>query len=260
MPDTRSCCRPFTSAAGRLSTHVCAASGPAYDGGAELGIKALLPRELRWDVLDRLFAWLFDAPYLATLWKSKSLGFWRNVTLILLVLGVAAVVLLVKQRHRISAFLRHDEHRQHDRAIFAGADALLTEMGLMDTLRTLTSLHAFTRDELRAMTRFGYYFEETGHPYLDKSIGDATERLLRSLSNLLDFTAQYFRPYGLRPEARGGSLCMLPSLNREREGSPADIEGQVRYDKHARELDELIGAVTQLYRDYRKIVKTRLTV
>jgi hypothetical protein len=53
---------------------------------------------------------------------------------------------------------------------------------------------------------------------------------------------------------------MLPSLNREREGSPADIEGQVRYDKHARELDELIGAVTQSYRDYRKTVKTRLTV
>jgi hypothetical protein len=211
-------------------------------------------------VLDRLFAWLFDAPYLATLSKSKSLGFWRNVTLILLVLGVAAVVLLVKQRHRISAFLRHDEHRQHDRAIFAGADALLTEMGLMDTLRTLASLHAFTRDELRAMTRFGYYFDETGHHYLDKNIGDATERLLRSLSNLLDFTAQYFRPYGLRPEARGGSLCMLPSLNREREGSPADIEGQVRYDKHARALDELIGAVTQSYRDYRKTVKTRLTV
>jgi hypothetical protein len=98
------------------------------------------------------------------------------------------------------------------------------------------------------------------HHYLDKNIGDATVRLLRSLSNLLDFTAQYFRPYGIRPEQRGVSLCMLPSLNMDREGNPADIEGQARYDKHARELDELIGAVTQSYRDYRRTVKTRLTV
>jgi hypothetical protein len=199
--------------------------------------------------------------YVAVRWQS--LGSWRNVTLILLALGVAAAALLVKQRHRISAFRRHDEHRQHDRTIFAGADALLTEVGLMDTLRTLASLHAFTRDELRAMTRFGCYFEETGHHYLDRNIVDATVRHLHGLSNLLDFTARYFRPYGLRPEARGGSLCMLPNLNRDREGNPADpadIEGQVRYDKHARELDELIEAVTQSYVDYRRTVQMLLTV
>jgi hypothetical protein len=156
--------------------------------------------------------------------------------------------------------LRRDEHRQHDRAIFAGADALLTEIGLLDTLRTLATLHAFSRDELRAMTRFSYYFEETGHHYRDKNIGDATVRLLRSLNNLLDFTAQYFRAYGIRPEQHGGSLCMLPSLNADREEDSADIEGQARYDKGARELNELIGAVTQSYYDYRKTVKMRLAV
>jgi hypothetical protein len=215
-------------------------------------------------VPDRLVDWLFDAlraqfdPPLAPLWKSP--GFWRGVALVLLALVVAVVVLLVKQRHRITTYLRRDEHRQHDRAVFAGADALLTEAGLTDTLRTLASLHAFTRDELRAMTRFGCYFEETGHHYLDKNIGDTTVRLLRSLSNLLDFTARYFRPYGIQPEQRGGSLCMLPSLNIDREGDAADIEGQARYDKHARELDELIGAVTESYQDYRKTVKTRLAV
>jgi len=180
----------------------------------------LLPRELRWDVLDRLLDW----------------------------------------HHRIIAVLRRDEHRQHDRAIFAGADALLTEIGLVDTLRTLATLHAFTRDELRAMTRFSYYFEETGHHYRDKRIGDATVRLLGSLNNLLDFTAQYFRAYRIRPEQGGGCLCMLPSLNGDREADPANIEGGARYDKGARQLNELVKAVAQSYQDYRKTVKRRLIV
>ena len=215
-------------------------------------------------MLDRLFDWLFDAlraqfePYLVPPWKSLALS--PNFTLILLALGASVMVLLVKKRHRIAMLFRRDELRQHDRAIFAEADALLTEGGLMDTLRTLATLHAFTGAELRAMTHFGYYFEETGHHYLDKNIGDATVRLLRTLNNLLDFTAQYFRAYGIRPAQSGGSLCMLPSLNADRGGDPANIEGQARYDKHARELDALIGAVTQSYRDYRKTVKTRLTV
>ena len=213
---------------------------------------------------DRLLDWsrdalkiLFDS-YLSPL--RKSLGSWPGIALVLLALVIAALVLLVKQRYRITAFPRGDELQQHDRTIFAGADALLTEVGLMDTLRTLASLHAFTRDDLRAMTRFGSYFEETGHHYLDTNIADTTVRLLRSLSDLLDFTARYFRPYGIRPEQRGGSLCMLPSLNIDREGDAADIEGQDRYDKHVRELDKLIGAVTVLYQDYRKTVKTRLAV
>jgi len=214
-------------------------------------------------VLDHFLSWVLDAlreqfrPYLAPLWES--LGFCRSVALILLALVVLVSILLVKQRHRITAFLRRSEQRQHDRAIFAGADALLTEVGLLDTLRTLSSQHAFTRNDLRAMTSLDYYFEETGHHYLDKNIGDATVQLLRSLSDLLDFTAKYFRPYGIRTE-RGGSLCMLPSLNIDRDGDMADIEGQKRYDNHARELDKLINAVGDSYRDYRRTVKRRLTV
>jgi heme exporter protein D len=107
-------------------------------------------------VLDHFLSWVLDAlreqfrPYLAPLWESR--GFWRSVALILLALVVLVSILLVKQRHRITAFLRRDEQRQHDRAIFADADALLTEVGLLDTLRTLSSQHAFTRNDLRAMT------------------------------------------------------------------------------------------------------------
>jgi hypothetical protein len=40
----------------------------------------------------------------------------------------------------------------------------------------------------------------------------------------------------------------------------ADTEGQARYDKHARELDELINATRESYEKYRKTVKARLTV
>ena len=89
-----------------------------------------------------MFDWLLDAlrahfgPFLAPLWES--LGFWRGVALVLLALVVAALVLLVKQRHRLTAFLRRDERRQHDRAIFVEADVLLTESGLRDTLRILS--------------------------------------------------------------------------------------------------------------------------
>jgi hypothetical protein len=53
---------------------------------------------------------------------------------------------------------------------------------------------------------------------------------------------------------------MLPSLSADREEDSADIEGEARYDKGARELNELIGAVTQSYYDYRKTVKMRLAV
>jgi len=53
---------------------------------------------------------------------------------------------------------------------------------------------------------------------------------------------------------------MLPSLNGDREADPADIEREARYDKGARQLNELVGAVTQSYQDYRKTVKRRLTV
>lgn len=207
--------------------------------------------------------WLSEAlrahfgEYVEPLWVST--GFWRGVTLVLLALVAGALILLVRQRHRLSAFLRRDERRQHDRALFGEADGLLPEGALRDTLRTLSGDHSYSSDQRQAIAAFRYYFEETGHHFLDQDIGEATVRLVRSLGDLSLFVGQYFRVYGLQPD-RHSRLCMLPTLNPDRDGEDVDAEGHARYEKCADELDGLVNAVLESYQNYRKLVKARLTV
>jgi len=148
--------------------------------------------------------------------------------------------------------------RGHDEKIFAQSNGLLGERFLLDFLADLRSDDSYYLSSVRKIDQYRAFFSESGSQYIDENIAGQLGKLLEAIDELLLFLARHFFVY---PQDQGNSgdlrLCLYPELNVDRAGS-GEREEELRYNRRARELDELADRLKSIYGDYRISIKRKL--
>ncbi len=204
---------------------------------------------------DKVFEALLKnfEPFFNPLWTSTF--FWRTSTLLLLL----TIILAITFRKKIIRCFDYSRFKEHDRAIFARADAIVDEKRFGIFLDDLRCGHNYYSNQLLQLTMFINFFEEEGNQYLIRSLCMKSTALHDKLSELGAFLSVNFFWYPDNQTSSNVRLCMYPEFNVDRGGSGSEKE-RIFYDKHSKELTILVCDSEKKYKDYRKHIKTELQI
>jgi hypothetical protein len=153
---------------------------------------------------------------------------------------------------------------KHDIKIFEAALKTLSENELFGFLDDLMGGHNFYASNLSKVMSLIHYLDSPNNEYLDSEILEASDSFKESLDSLLEWCVTNFYIYPESQISKTGEhvdlkSCLWPDGNMDRSLHPSK-EDMKHYDALAKKMYELIAKCREMYRSYRRMVKTKLYV
>jgi hypothetical protein len=146
---------------------------------------------------------------------------------------------------------------EHDRETFKRLDALLPEPWLWRVLDDLAGDHSYYTGQLARWEHFRHEQSLESNQFIVEDVQRASEALGIALDALITFNVHnlFVYPERQKDHADGTKVCLHPDINVDRGG-----RWDESYFDHAKRLKDLVAAVTNAYREYRRTVKRTLIV
>lgn len=148
---------------------------------------------------------------------------------------------------------------EHDRALFNQADAIISQEDLESFIDRLDADHSFYMNDSARLDRLARFLSSTSNHFLTPSVAEATNAILMAWYELGQFLSTKFFIFPQKQVTAPYRLCMVPTLNMDREGSGAPQE-VAKYDELAEHLELLTRKLRSHYREFRSIVKSELVI
>ena len=157
---------------------------------------------------------------------------------------------------------RYEQQKQtneHDIKIFNQSNETLAEHKLSSIAGSqLLGNHSIDDDDFYQLTKWCWFFKETGNQFLDRKIAKENQELLSDLCQLTDYIAINF--FTIKKQNSGNKNQYLkPDWNPDRGGDPSP-EKMTEYDVYAKELEDLTKKVIKQYSVYRLAIKKNLKI
>lgn len=159
-------------------------------------------------------------------------------------------------------FKKNDEKNNeiilHDRKIFEKSKEILTEIQFTDFLECILTDHSYMSKDSNNLINFVYYFQLPENKFINMSLNQTTEDLLKSIGDLLNFINYNFFIYPNNYTGNNPRLCMHPEWNIDRAADSFENFGN--YNKASDELNRVSMKLKDTYSKFRHNIKLILTI
>lgn len=171
-------------------------------------------------------------------------------------LATTSIFELVSKKEKLTKELKHIEH---DQVIFEQANKIMSGDFLSQFLYSLGNDHSYYIEYTWKLERFCQFLAGDENQFLSAELESPTQEFLRSSRKFLGFLAYKFFVFPQNQAGENPRLCMVPTLNMDREGdgSPEQVR---KYDTLTADLESLIDNLREKYRVFRAEIKKTLII
>jgi len=157
----------------------------------------------------------------------------------------------------LKAATNYTANEMLDRETFRNSDSILNERKLRDFLLGLELHHSYRLSEYLKVVRFWEYFELEGNKYTDPEARQLLDNLWYILDDLVIYLRLEFEQGEKSKKKKDSEFRLSPSGLRYLRDDETKVE---RIAEAESQLDKLINATRESYKDYRAGIRNRLHV